>query len=798
MVMKRVGRVLAVVMLAALALVHPAAPAAATPGAGPGPGDVFREFSWAQQAGFGYFAATCRSGGSNPCSGDGFIESRRGLNVDPTGAYGAEMEIEWWGGHVGTTKQDFNILGETAWTPIPQPQGTPGRVQCYMRNILGHSIAPVDVSRIQSGKSTTFSFRAGQQDTQCNSSPGPKLWGQYWIYDFTVRLFYPDSYVHPTGSIDSLPGTIGENPVIKVSAQAPAGRTIKQVDLLGNYYDYDWDGNGVFDEWQYIRDHSVYKRHIGTATTPAADGKYTFVWDTRWVPDQGAPVEFMAKITDSAGVSYMTPIASASLGRAGRSVQMYVASNVPENFAVACCTAKSANINVPSLTDAKSARMALSTWSAASAPGSSFATEVFLQYGPTVPGQPYANKHFLPNGSPGAFGKYEWYSIDTFDIPVNHIAAGDNPFTVYSNRSGIHAIEVNWPGPALQVEYVPGVLARDIIVTLDEDTSKAFTLQGLAPAGSPALTFAKLSDPSSGSVAGAGPNWLYTPSPNFAGVDSFTYSVTSGDQSDTGTVTFVVAPKNDAPTVSTGASLPGIDEDTPAASITGASVADVFGTAVGDPDAGALKGVALTGAPSTNGTWQYSTNGGTSWSNVGAVSDTSATLLTFSPTNRIRFVPATDFYGTASLTYRAWDQSDGKTNGTTGAAATPNGGTTAYSQASSTATIAVANVNDAPTVFAPANTRVVKNTTLVRGVSFADPDPDTSWTATVNYGDGGGAQPATVDNANKTVALSHLYGALGTYTVTITVDDGKGGTSSAAFTVAVVDRIDVFIAQVRR
>ena len=46
-----------------------------------------------------------------------------------------------------------------------------------------------------------------------------------------------------------------------------------------------------------------------------------------------------------------------------------------------------------------------------------------------------------------------------------------------------------------------------------------------------------------------------------------------------------------------------------------------------DTDAGALQGLALTGADSTNGAWQYTTDGGTNWINLGAVSDASARLL---------------------------------------------------------------------------------------------------------------------------------------------------------------------------
>jgi hypothetical protein len=75
--------------------------------------------------------------------------------------------------------------------------------------------------------------------------------------------------------------------------------------------------------------------------------------------------------------------------------------------------------------------------------------------------------------------------------------------------------------------------------------------------------------------------------------------------------------------------------------------------------------------------------------------------------------------------------------------------------------------------------------TALSGVgSFADPD-STSWTATVNYGDGSGAQPL-VAQADKTFTLSHIYADDGTYTITVDVvdDNGAVGTAAAAVSIA--------------
>ncbi len=111
-----------------------------------------------------------------------------------------------------------------------------------------------------------------------------------------------------------------------------------------------------------------------------------------------------------------------------------------------------------------------------------------------------------------------------------------------------------------------------------------------------------------------------------------------------------------------------------------------------DPDSGALQGIAVHTISTTNGTWQFSTNGGSNWSNIGTVSQSSALLLRSS--DLVRFLPNGENGTTATLAYYGWDQTSGdfgtKTN------ASSRGGTTPFSSTSDTASLIVSNVNDAP------------------------------------------------------------------------------------------------------
>jgi hypothetical protein len=93
--------------------------------------------------------------------------------------------------------------------------------------------------------------------------------------------------------------------------------------------------------------------------------------------------------------------------------------------------------------------------------------------------------------------------------------------------------------------------------------------------------------------------------------------------------------------------------------------------------------------------------------------------------------------------------------------------------------------DSAPVVAPLADASVNEGVTFTASGSFSDPDGSTSWAATVDWGDGAGAQPLAVGQ-DKTFALSKLL-APGTYTVTVSVTDGEGLTGTGTFALAVAN-----------
>jgi predicted outer membrane repeat protein len=116
-----------------------------------------------------------------------------------------------------------------------------------------------------------------------------------------------------------------------------------------------------------------------------------------------------------------------------------------------------------------------------------------------------------------------------------------------------------------------------------------------------------------------------------------------------------------------------------------------------DANAGAVTGIAVTGA-SALGTWYYSLNNGGIWTLLGVVANSGARLLAADGQTRIYFKPAADLNGTINglLAFRAWDRTTGANGGFV--STLENGGPNAFSTVTDTASITITPVNDAPTL----------------------------------------------------------------------------------------------------
>lgn len=146
-----------------------------------------------------------------------------------------------------------------------------------------------------------------------------------------------------------------------------------------------------------------------------------------------------------------------------------------------------------------------------------------------------------------------------------------------------------------------------------------------------------------------------------------------------------VPASNHAPTLSGSVTMNPITENTtdPA----GQTVSSLIRSIASDSDSDTL-GIAVTFVFNDHGEWQY--NNGTVWKVIGTRSSAAALLL--AATDKIRFIPDSNWTGDASINFRAWDGTNSKSSGSI-VDTSANGGSSAYSadESSSKLTVKINN-----------------------------------------------------------------------------------------------------------
>ncbi|MEI8224232.1 MAG: Ig-like domain-containing protein [bacterium] len=291
----------------------------------------------------------------------------------------------------------------------------------------------------------------------------------------------------------------------------------------------------------------------------------------------------------------------------------------------------------------------------------------------------------------------------------------------------------------------------------------------------------------------------FIPTPNGNSGFTIATSISDGVDSVTGTKVVNGVAINDAPVLDNSRSpvFSSVNQDSSAPSgAVGTSVSMLIDSAsipggldnVTDVDSGAVFGIAVTGINATNLTCYYSINSGTTWTAFGSVSNTSVRLLAASPTSRIYCQPSALFFGTVSdaITFRAWDQTSGTNGGSASAAS--NGGSTAFSTATDTASIVVAaSSNTAPVAVDDAYT-IDEDTGTPLSVLINDTDVDNdtlivSAVTTPNHGTAiitsGGTRVSYTPDAN--------FDGIDIFDYTISDGNGRTATGTVRVTVAPIN-----------
>jgi hypothetical protein len=400
---------------------------------GPQPGDIYKEFSLNLKTGRNWRVTdpTVTREDALPFLPNPVLS----INInDLQGAIKAEVLMDIWSGHVGTSNKRFRF-NNNDWIRIPEVPTIAVQPECYFAQ--SNVIMELPLSYLVEGVNTFEGTSGGQI---CNNYN----WGQWGWYVMMVRVYYGPEKAHTKGSIQyPVSGaTILDNPEISVNVEN--AQDVAKVEILGKYYGYDQKGLGYYNDWHWAYHGVNIEGHIGTATT----SPFKRTWNTTWVPDQQAGgVSFKARIQGKNGVWYVTDIVdNITLDRSeGGSVKMYTASEVPQNFVVRIMNngnprTRECKIIIADLDQAAEARFFHRTWNAADDDAGRGTIE-------------------LPLGINGngfkTLGVNHFFALSSLSIPTGILVEGKNNITYTSNTSH-HGIEVMWPGPAIMVRYNKG------------------------------------------------------------------------------------------------------------------------------------------------------------------------------------------------------------------------------------------------------------------------------------------------------------------------------------------------------
>lgn len=417
--MNTMRAVLAGLILAALA---------AEAWAQPGPGDVYREVLWlGPYVNEGQWQRVTDPNTEHP--------DARGVLPNPVntfelpsldGATRAEIMLEAWGGHYGTMGKALRVNGGD-WLDVPTPEAIPGNrgrggEACEYLTFT-YPVIELPLEALREGENT-LEFTSGPQ---YNGGFGWGLWG---VYGAAIRIYYdPGTVAHPAGRITAPAEGDALGLTVELAAEVePGDAPIRSVDFIGQYRDFNYEGDGVWRQWHYTYRHGQMRHHLGSAEAEPWSAR----WQTDWVPDQDEPMRIMARIVDESGMCAMTEsVDGLTLDRPGLSVRMYEPFGVPKGWVTRAHSRHRCQVMVrDDLSRVRAARAMLVTWSGA------HANEIGLNHEPLV----------------ARIGLAHEYSCDAIDVPPEMLKPGVNTLHTFS-RTSHHGIEVQWPGIVLLVQY---------------------------------------------------------------------------------------------------------------------------------------------------------------------------------------------------------------------------------------------------------------------------------------------------------------------------------------------------------
>lgn len=342
------------------------------------------------------------------------------------GALKAEVTLDYWSGHPGTTGKKIRFNEGKRWIPLEEHlEGAPLPAMDYYARYNLTLDVPLD--HLVEGDNTI-------RGTCSDNAWG---WGQWGWYSITLRVYLDPARLGDFNAVVKAvtDPTPSGHPAFQLEASDP--ERVGRVDYLARYHGLDENGEGHLHDYHGFYRSGEWHGHVGTAGSATEN----IVWDTSWVPDQELPVSLIARCRVDNAVWYVTPaLTDVSLPERDYRIQLVTARQVPGSFSVRNHQVNSCILPLPLDFDPSSiieARMFIRTWNAEN--NEQGYTPFRINHSPWF--------EFLT-------GPSHRFHMETLAIPHEYLRDGHNLFT-FTSTTHHHGCEILWPGPQVLLKVPP-------------------------------------------------------------------------------------------------------------------------------------------------------------------------------------------------------------------------------------------------------------------------------------------------------------------------------------------------------
>lgn len=335
----------------------------------------------------------------------------------------AELYLELWGGHPGTSGKRFQVNGGQFYF-IPDKPTADGNCEYH------YPVIPVEFRDLVKGNNAI----------QFGCDRGTTFWGHFIIDQLAVICYIREddrvlvnSGLKEFTAIPSL-GTknLSDQTEVRLVFPESYDDKISAVHFFARYSGYDNNGSGTIDGWKGYTHDRKYTGHLGSDN----NAPFSVIWNTEMVPDQSGPMAIKALVEFKNGMYCWSDILDGLTFLPGRNrVQIFYCPVIPKPFwsrnNKLIETAFELPANLPAI---EKAELHTRIWDG----GEGSIKEPF-----TLNGIPY-------NITTGKAVHDLFYTVSKVD--PGSLKAGLNEIRLISDTEH-HGIEVCWPGPALVLKY---------------------------------------------------------------------------------------------------------------------------------------------------------------------------------------------------------------------------------------------------------------------------------------------------------------------------------------------------------